>query len=95
MPALPQSIGAAGSVSPRRPAPAMRSLPSSASPTSTPSARTAASVDSVSSERPSPRISLSPSAIAPIRSARCEIDLSPGSSTPPCTDAAGSILIPA
>ena len=55
------------------------SSPSSSTPA--PSARTARIVDSVSSERPKPRTIVSPSQIAPSRTARCEIDLSPG--TPP------------
>ena len=44
--------------------------------------------------RRSPRTSLSPSATAPTRSARCEIDLSPGTRRSPRTAAAGSIRIP-
>src|SRR6188768_3295969 len=52
----------------------------------------AASVASVSAERPKPLMRVSPSAIAPSRSARCEIDLSPGTRTCPRTAAAGSTL---
>ena len=66
---------------------------SPSSPTSTPSARTAATVDSVSAERPKPSITVSPSAIAPSSTARCETDLSPGTAMPPCTDPAGSMFI--
>ena len=41
----------------------------------------------------SPRSTVSPSATAPSSTARCEIDLSPGTATPPWTDTAGSIFI--
>ena len=91
VPALPQSIGPSGACRPRSPAPAIRKVSPSSS-TRTPSARTAAIVDSVSPERPKPVTTDSPSAIAPTRTARWEIDLSPGRATPPWTDAAGSIL---
>ena len=59
--------------------------------TVTPSARTAAIVDSVSPERPKPRTRVSPSPIAPTSTARCEIDLSPGTAMWPRSAAAGSI----
>ena len=58
--------------------------------TSTPSARTAAIVASVSAERPKPVIRVSPSQIAPIRTARCEIDLSPGTARCPTSRGTGS-----
>ena len=54
------------------------SVSTSSSSTWTPSARTTPSVDSVSPERPQCETRVSPSASAPIRRARCEIDLSPG-----------------
>ena len=60
-----------------------RAAVSPSSSTWTPSARTAATVDSVSPDRPKPVTTLSPSAIAPSSTARWEIDLSPGSATPP------------
>ena len=68
---------------PRRPAPVDAHRVDSSSCTVTPSARTAAIVDSVSAERPKPSTSVSPSAIAPTRTARCEIDLSPGTAMSP------------
>src|SRR4051794_28092098 len=89
VPALPQSIVVLRS--PRKPTPRTRS--SSPSSTSAPSARTAARVDSVSAERPKPRIVVSPSETAPISSARCEIDLSPGTAKCPSRAAAGSTRI--
>ena len=52
--AFPQSIGASGAASPRRPTPCTVSVSTSCSSTRTPSARTAAIVDSVSAERPNP-----------------------------------------
>ena len=82
VPALPQSIGASGARIPPSPTPWTRTTSSPSSPTSTPSARTAAMVDSVSAERPKPLISVSPSHTAPMRTARCDSDLSPG--TPRC-----------
>ena len=51
-----------------------------------------AAVESVSLEAPKPSISLSPSAIDARRSARCEMDLSPGTAMSPLTAAAGSIF---
>ena len=90
VPALPQSIGSPGARSPRRPAPRTTSVVSPSSTTSTPSARTAASVDSVSPERPQPSTRTSPSQRAPTSSARCEIDLSPGTRTWPVSAAAGA-----
>src|SRR5439155_25150265 len=59
----------------------------------TPRARTASSVDSVSPERAKPRTTVAPSETAPSRSARCEIDLSPGTAKWPSSAAAGSTLI--
>ena len=62
---------------PAKPTPWTRAS-SPASVISTPSARSAAAVDRLSPPRPSPRASTAPSASAPNSSARCEIDLSPG-----------------
>src|SRR6266508_541894 len=93
VPALPQSIGAPGGRSPRSPAPWTRSSSSAGSSTCTPSVRTAAIVDSVSAERPNPRTRVSPSHSAPIRTARCEIDLSPGTAMCPTSAPAGSTLL--
>ena len=59
----------------------------------TPSARTASSVEVVSPERPQCETRVSPSEIAPSRSARCEIDLSPGTPMWPSRRAAGSTFI--
>src|SRR6266511_2364508 len=59
----------------------------------TPSARAAAIVDAVSAERPNPRTRVSPSQSAPIRTARCEIDLSPGTAMCPTSTPAGSTLV--
>jgi len=47
----------------------------------------------VSPERPQPRTCVSPSEIAPKSSARCEIDLSPGTAKWPSKLTAGSIFI--
>src|SRR6266576_3717695 len=58
-----------------------------------PSERTAAIVDSVSAERPKPCTRISPSATAPTSTARCEIDLSPGTAMCPTTAVAGSIFM--
>src|SRR5437868_4621175 len=89
VPALPQSTTAL--FRPCRPTPCTVTV--SASCTSAPSARTAASVDSVSADRPKPWMRVSPSAIAPTRSARWLIDLSPGTAKCPSSAAAGSIRI--
>ena len=64
-------------VRPAKPTPWTRAS-SPASAISTPSARSAAAVDRLSPPRPRPRASTAPSASAPNSSARCEIDLSPG-----------------
>src|SRR5581483_9487640 len=58
-----------------------------------PSARTAPSVDSVSAERPHWRTDTSVSHSAPISSARCEIDLSPGTAMCPSSRATASTFI--
>src|SRR5581483_7042747 len=63
--------------------------------TSAPRARIASTVACVSPERPKPRTRVSPSASAPIRTARCEIDLSPGTMTCPTSEVAGSTRISA
>src|SRR5579884_2145612 len=90
VPALPQSSAALRR--PRRPTPpTVRRSPSSS--TSAPRARTASSVEVVSPERPNPRTSVSPSQTAPISSARCEIDLSPGTARWPSRRTAGSTFI--
>ena len=92
VPALPASIGPSVDVSPRSPRPRTRTTSMSGSSTSAPSARTACSVDSVSPERPKPLISTSPSATAARSTARCEIDLSPGTTACPTSARAGSIF---
>src|SRR5439155_16911415 len=92
VPEFAQSIGSAGASSPPRPRPSIRTRSTSSSTASTPSARTAASVASVSRERPKPRTMVSPSPTAPSRTARCEIDLSPGTPMWPTTARAGSIF---
>ena len=79
-------------VSPRSPRPRTRTTSMSGSSTSAPSARTACSVDSVSPERPKPVISVSPSPTAASSTARCEIDLSPGTTACPTSARAGSIF---
>src|SRR6476659_6182518 len=48
-------------------------------------------VDSVSADRPKPVMRVSPSQIAPIRTARCETDLSPGTAMWPSRAGTGSI----
>ena len=93
VPAFPQSIGASGSRSPESPRPRTCSTSGSSSSTETPSDRTAAIVDSVSSERPNPRTIVAPSHTAPTSSARCEIDLSPGTRSAPRRLAAGATSI--
>src|SRR5581483_1836014 len=76
--------------SPRSPTPRTTSSSSATSSTSTPSSRTASRVACVSPERPKPRTRVSPSPSAPRRTARWEIDLSPGTATWPTTATAGS-----
>ena len=76
--------------SPRSPTPRTTSSSSATSSTSTPRARAASTVACVSPERPKPLTRVSPSPSAPIRTARCDIDLSPGTTTCPTTAAAGS-----
>ena len=93
VPALPQSTGTSGGRSPRTPTPWTTSSSSEMSSISTASARTARTVDSVSPERPNPRTRVSPSQSAPTRSARCEIDLSPGTAMCPASAPAGSTFI--
>ena len=77
---------------PRSPTPCTTSSSSATSSTGTPSARSASTVACVSPERPKPCTPVSPSPSAPIRTARCEIDLSPGTTTCPTSETAGSIL---
>ena len=93
MPAFPASIGSSGARSPRTPTPWTTSSSSATSSTRTPSARTASTVDFVSAERPKPRTCVSPSASAPMSTARCEIDLSPGTARCPTNDPAGSTRV--
>ena len=69
-----------------------RSARRRSSSTATPSARTAASVDSVSPRAAEAADVVSPSETAPSSSARCEIDLSPGTARWPSSEAAGSIF---
>src|SRR5262249_30103041 len=66
---------------------------SATSSTSTPSVRIATTVDCVSPLRPNPDTCVSPSQSAPISTARCEIDLSPGTAMWPTSAPAGSIFI--
>ena len=73
VPELPQSSGSRAARSPAMPTPPMLD-PS----ISTPSARMHDAVDWTSAPVDSPRTLLSPEAIEPRISARCEIDLSPG-----------------
>ncbi len=77
---------------PRSPTPCTTSSSSATSSTGTPSDRTASTPACVSPERPKPCTSDSPSQSAPIRTARCEMDLSPGTMTCPTSEAAGSTL---
>ena len=105
VPAFPQSTGCACvpmptshvrtcdvAARPRSPTPRTSSSSSATSSTSTPSERIARTVASVSAERPKPWTRVSPSASAPSSTARCEIDLSPGTATCPTSAAAGSSL---
>ena len=89
VPAFLQSIGPSGARRPWRPAPRIRTTSSSTSAWA-PRLVMASTVASVSSEAPKPRTTDSPSASPPSSSARCEIDLSPGTRRSPATEAAGS-----
>ena len=89
VPELPRSITSSGSARPPTPTPSTSQRPSSARVISAPIARSAAAVASTSSPSRSPVISVRPMASAPNISARCEIDLSPGTATTPASGAAG------
>ena len=83
VPELPQSITSAGSAKPPTPTPRTDQLPPPLFATSAPNARIALAVSNTSCPSSSPAIVVSPTHIAPRISARCEIDLSPGTSAVP------------
>src|SRR5262245_42538408 len=83
VPELPQSSAPAGSRKPPTPTPRTRHWPSATRSTSAPSARIALPVLSTSSPSSSPDMRVSPTVSAPKISARCEIDLSPGTRARP------------
>jgi len=84
VPELPQSSTSAGSRSPSRPTPStVTTWPSAIGETVTPMARRQAAVLRGSSAGSSPSMRVVPSAMAPNRSERWEIDLSPGTVTWP------------
>ncbi len=79
VPELPQSSACAAACRPRKPTPTTRACaPAASTSMLTPSAASARAVDRLSPPRPSPVIATGPSESAPKSSARCEIDLSPG-----------------
>ena len=83
VPELPQSITSPGSAKPPTPTPCTDHSPGALCVTSAPKARIALAVSSTSCPSRSPLTPVSPTAIAPRMSARCEIDLSPGTSATP------------
>jgi hypothetical protein len=89
VPELPRSMTSPGSARPPSPTPSTRHCPSASRTISAPIARNAAAVASTSSPSNRPRISVRPIARAPNISARCEIDLSPGTDIVPDNGAAG------
>ena len=84
VPELPKSSTAPGSARPPTPAPSTIQAPSS-SRIPAPSAASADAVRSTSSASRSPSMRVRPTALAPMISARCEIDLSPGTRMRPPT----------
>ncbi len=83
VPELPKSRALAGSAKPPTPTPCTRHSPAPRRSTCAPSAATALAVLSTSSPSSRPLMRVSPTASAPNISARCEIDLSPGTRTRP------------
>ncbi len=81
VPELPRSKGSAGTCSPAGPTPCTVISVSDLRSISTPMADIAARVARQSSPGRKPLMSVAPSAIPPSISARCEIDLSPGTVT--------------
>ena len=78
VPELPKSRAAAGAAKPPTPTPSTCHFSSPQRSTRAPSARIARAVLITSSPSRSPEITVRPTASAPMISARCEIDLSPG-----------------
>ena len=78
VPALPKSSGASGLARPATPTPLTCQAPSAPVVTLAPSASMARAVASTSSDSSRPRMRVSPTEMAPSISARCDIDLSPG-----------------
>src|SRR3954468_21814664 len=85
VPELPKSSASCGCRKPPTPTPCTRQAPSPVRSTLAPSARMALPVLRTSSPSSSPKIRVSPTASAPKISARCEIDLSPGTRTRPAS----------
>ena len=83
VPELPQSITSEGSAKPPTPTPCTDQLPAPCRVTSAPKARMALAVSRTSWPSSSPVTFVSPTDSAPRISARCEIDLSPGTSATP------------
>ena len=83
VPELPQSITSAGSAKPPTPTPSTVQAPGPVRVTVAPKACIALAVSSTSCPSSSPVISVRPTDSAPRISARCEIDLSPGTAATP------------
>ena len=83
VPELPKSSTVAGSAKPPTPTPWTSHSPAPRRSTTAPSARSTFAVLSTSSPSSNPPMRVAPTASAPRISARCEIDLSPGTRTRP------------
>ena len=92
VPELPKSSGPGGDCRPFIPKPETRSRSGAGSSIAAPIARNAVSIARQSSLARKPLISEEPSAIAPSNSARCEIDLSPGTTAFPPTRRPGRTI---
>ncbi len=90
VPALPMLSGAVAPCSPPAPAPCTITRVGSGRSICTPSARSARNVARQSSLARNPLMRVSPLAMPPSISARCEMDLSPGTVTSPLTRTAGA-----
>ena len=100
VPELPKSSGASGLMRPDTPTPRMRQVPSASRVAEAPSAFIAFAVLRTSSPSSRPFTTVSPMATAPNISARCDMDLSPGTRMVPvrpealrdCRGEAGAML---
>src|SRR5262245_7650028 len=100
VPELPQSIAWRPPAPRPGPAPPIRTTPRPSSTVRAPSAAIAPSDERTSPPPGTPRMVVVPSARAPIRIARCAIDLSPGTSSVPASPVRGgptrtSLIVPA